>query len=157
MDIAEFRLMQKREAVSKMTGLVRSAQYKFICAANLLELRNPVIDRVRHFAANERFSIWPLLEPYEVISERYAQNIFSSQRLLFPTPNSSADEKWWHYFHHRLTPHLLEDDNVVRNVLRSVYALPCVSPSAAAKALTQHFTEMTLPETKPIWAAENNP
>jgi hypothetical protein len=62
--------------------------------------------------------------------------------------------KWSSHFHHHLVPQLLQINDVVRNVLRAVRLLPCTDSHAATTALTQCFTELTLPQTAPMWAPE---
>ena len=99
--------------------------------------------------------VWPLLTPFSVLTERYATQLFSPQESLFQVPSEKQDEKWGRYFHQILVPHLIASDEVVRNVLRAVRALPSQHPEQAAVALSQHFTEMTLPDTSPPWAPED--
>jgi hypothetical protein len=97
----------------------------------------------------------PLLAPFDVLSERYAGHFFSPQRSLFEVPSEKQDAQWSKYFYHIMIPRLLLGDDVVRNVLRSVRALPSQHPEHAATALIQHFEEMALPEKKSRWAPEN--
>lgn len=97
-----------------------------------------------------------LLAPMAVLAERYVEQFFSPQEDLPLEPGQQQDEKWDRYFHHVLLPHLLADDDAVRDVLRAVRALPSQEPAQAAAALRHLFTEMTLPETQPLWAPENS-
>lgn len=91
------------------------------------------------------------LTPQAVLAQRYIEHFYSPQVSLFPTPGDEEDAKWGHYFRQVLVPHLVADDDVVRSVLR---ALPCTEPEQAALALRQHFTEMTLPQTRPLWSPD---
>ena len=101
-----------------------------------------------------RIDLWPLLNPFMVLAERYVAVFFSPQDALFPAPGGKEDERWSRYFHHVLLPHLLQHDELVRNVLRAVHALPCTDPQGAANAVGHCFSELTLPETAPLWAPE---
>ena len=118
-------------------------------------MRSPAIERLRSVGADTRIDLWPLLNPFMVLAERYVAAFFSPQDALFSAPGGKEDERWSRYFHHVLLPHLLQQDELVRNVLRAVRALPCNDPQGAASAVGQLFAEMTLPETAPLWAPES--
>jgi hypothetical protein len=92
---------------------------------------------------------------YSVVCDRYTDAFYSPQAKLFPNPADDEGAKWGRYFHHVLVPHLLLDDEFVRNVLRAMMAIPCKSPQLARDALVQRVSEMTLPETQPPWAPED--
>ena len=51
-------------------------------------------------------------------------------------------------------PTLLQDDELVRNVLRALGAIPCTDAKLAVLALTATLTNMTLPAQRPPWAPE---
>lgn len=150
----DLRRIQREAATANLYGLVMSCRGRFLDAADLLEWRSAAIDRLRAAGAVERIDLWPLYGAYEVLSMRYIEEFFSPQESLFIDPAQSQDAKWSSYFHHRLVPQLLQINDVVRNVLRAVRVLPCNDPQAAATALNQCFTELTLPQTAPLWAPE---
>lgn len=117
-------------------------------------MRTDAIKNLEEFGVGMRVDLSPLLAPFSVLTERYIDRFFSSQENLFQNPDERLDVKWDRYFHHVLVPYLLADDEVVRNILRAVYALPSKEPEEAIYSLKQRFTEMTLPETQPPWAPE---
>lgn len=155
MHIDEFRKFQREGATTNLVFLVMACRRKFLNAARLLELRNPVIDRLSSFGLDVGVNPWPLLGPFTVLAERYVKHFFSPQENLFHDPMERQDERWGKYFHHVLVPDLLANDEVVRNVLRAVRALPSQQPEQAAITLSQYFAETTLPETHPLWAPED--
>jgi hypothetical protein len=152
MHIDEFRKFQRQGATHDVFSLVMTCRRKFLNAARLLELRSDAISKLGSFGVDAPVDVWPLLTPFSVLTERYATQLFSPQESLFQVPSEKQDEKWGH---HILVPHLIASDEVVRNVLRAVRALPSQHPEQAAVALSQHFTEMTLPDTSPPWAPED--
>lgn len=79
----------------------------------------------------------------------------SASTNLFQEPSEEQDVKWNRYFHQILVPHIIGSDEVVRNILRVVRALPSQHPELAADALSLHFTEMSLPDRRPLWAPED--
>lgn len=155
MHIDEFREFQRQGATHDVFSLVMTCRRKFLNAAQLLELRSDAISKLASFGVDAPVDVWPLLTPFSVLTERYATQLFSPQESLFQVPSEKQDEKWGRYFHHILVPHLIASDEVVRNVLRAVRALPSRHPEQAAVTLGQHFAEMTLPETRPPWAPED--
>ena len=154
MHVGDLRLTQREGAVSNLASLAANCRRKFLNAARLLEWRSPVIDKLHSFGVGGPVDLWPLLTPHAVLAERYIEHFYSPQVSLFPTPGDEEDAKWGNYFRQVLVPHLVADDDVVRNVLRALRALPCKEPEQAALALRQHFTEMTLPHTRPLWSPE---
>lgn len=154
MHVDDFREMQRAGAMPCLSSLFDASRRKFLNAANLLEVRSPAIERLRSVGADTRIDLWPLLNPFMVLAERYVGTFFSPQDALFPAPDGKADECWSRYFHHVLLPYLLQQDELVRNVLRAVRALPCNDPQGAANAVGHFFAELTLPETAPLWAPE---
>jgi hypothetical protein len=154
MHIDEFRKLQREQATSAVFSLVMACRRKFLNATHLLELRSASINRLSSFGVYAAVDCWPLLSPYIVLAERYLDCYFSPQDDLFHGPREMQDEKWAKYFHHVLVPHLIDNDEVVRNVLRAVQALPSKRPEDAAVALGHFFGETALPETSPLWALD---
>ncbi len=155
MHIDEFRHFQRKSAAEDVFSLVMTCRRKFLNAARLLELRSDAIYKLEPFGVSERVNVRPLLTPFSVLTERYTMEFFSPQENLFQEPSEEQNVKWGRYFYDILVPHLIGSDEVVRNVLRVVRALPSQHPELAATALSQHFTEMTLPERRPPWAPED--
>ncbi|SDT87155.1 hypothetical protein SAMN05216296_0094 [Pseudomonas pohangensis] len=156
MRISEFRAIQRECSNAYLHSLVMTCRRKFLCAAKLLELQSAAISRLRDFGLDGQINIWPLYSPYEVLSERYLELFYSPQLEIFRDRSNMQDEKWFKYFHHALIPTLIADDEIVRNVLRSVGGLPSKQPKDAAMALKHYFSEMTLPDSAPLWAPEES-
>jgi hypothetical protein len=152
--VDDFREMQRAGAMPCLSSLFDACRRKFLNAANLLEVRSPAIERLRSVGVETRIDLWPMLNPFMVLAERYVAAFFSPQAALFPAPGGKEDERWSRYFHQVLLPHMLQQDELVRNVLRAVRALPCNDPPGAASAVGHYFAEMTLPETSPAWVPE---
>lgn len=148
------RQRQREAALSHLYSLAMACRRRFLRAADLLELRGPVFEKLTGFGVRESIDLWPLLRPFEVLAERYNAVFYSPQGDLFATPADAQDAKWSRYFYVALMPQLLNDDEIVRNVLRALRAIPSDDPREAAVALGQHFSEMTLPQTEPRWASE---
>ena len=156
MHIDEFSAFQRETASSSLFTLVMACRRKFLNAARLLEVSSPALVVLTSFGVSAPVDHKPLLHPFAVLTERYVEQFFSPQGDLPLGPGQRQGEKWERYFHHILLPHLLADDNVVRDVLRTVRALPGREPAQAALALRHIFTEMTLPKSQPLWAPENS-
>tara|TARA_A100001391_G_scaffold65342_1_gene40931 strand:+ start:22000 stop:22479 length:480 start_codon:yes stop_codon:yes gene_type:complete len=156
MHIDNFRAYQQEGAKSQLYSLVMSCRRRFLKAARLLEVNSPALEKLTAFGVSSSVDVWPLLSPFSVLAERYVEHFFSPQAGLFPDPAEQQDERWNRYFYHVLVPHLVIEDEVVRNVLRAICALPCRQPDEAAMALTHYFSEMTLPESRPPWDPEDN-
>jgi hypothetical protein len=154
MNVDDFQQAQRSNAAQNLHALFMSCRRKFLNAARLLELRGAAIENLRE-CGHKSVDLWPLMNMYSVVCDRYTDAFFSPQAKLFANPADAQDEKWGRYFHHVLVPHLLLEDEFVRNVLRAMMAIPCKNPQLARDALVQHVSEMTLPETRPLWAPED--
>lgn len=154
MNVDNFQQAQQSNAVQNLHTLFMSCRRKFLNSARLIELRGTAIENLQEYG-HKSVNLWPLMNMYCVVCDRYTDAFFSPQANLFANPSDAQDEKWERYFHHVLVPHLLLEDEFVRNVLRAMMALPCRNPQLARDALVQHASEMTLPETRPPWAPED--
>jgi len=154
MYVEDFQQAQKMHATQKLYSLFMSCQRKFLNAARLLDLRGAQIDSLSE-SGRKSVDLWPLMNMYSVICDRYTEIFFSHQENLFPNPSDAQDEKWSRYFYHVLVPHLLLENEFVRNVLRAMMVIPCKNHQLARVALVQYVSEMTLPESRPLWAPED--
>lgn len=155
MNVDDFQQAQRSNASQSLYTLFMSCRRKFLNAARLLELHGAEIENLRECGLIKSVDLWPLMNMYSVVCDRYTDAFFSPQENLFTNPSDEQDEKWWRYFHHVLVPHLLLEDEFVRNVLRAMMAIPCKNPQLARDAIVQHVSEMTLPESRPPWAPED--
>lgn len=72
----------------------------------------------------------------------YFERFFTPQVELLPETTQFQDEKWVHYLFGVLIPALLNDDEVLRNILRGVGALPSRQGlHSAVAALCRRFGE----------------
>lgn len=156
MHIDEFRAFQREGAASSLFTLIMAGRRKFLNAARLLEVSSSALDTLTSFGVSSTVDHEPLLEPFAVLSERYVDRFFSPQGDLAIEPGQRQDEKWHRYFHHVLVPHLLSNNDVVRDILRAVRALPSRRLEQTSSRLGHYFAEMTLPETRPLWAPEES-
>ena len=151
MHIDEFRLRQQQSAAHDISSLVMSCRRKYLLAAHLLELQSPDLAALTAFGVDSGIEAGPLMQPFAVLAEKYVERFFTSQIDLLPETTHPQEEKWASYLFSVLIPTLLSDDEAVRNILRSVGALPSErGRQAAAAALCERFGEMSLPIGPPL-------
>ena len=157
MNIETFGDIQRNSATSFLGALVAGSKRRFIASARLLEWSSPILVALEDFGVAKSTDIWPLFSSFEILCVRYQNERYSAQIPLFPEPDRAPDEQWQQYYYWILLPHLLQDDSIVRNVLRAVGALPTVNNTLAVDSIRQYFSDMTLPRHKPPWAPEDIP
>jgi hypothetical protein len=155
MDVDDFRRYQREGASANLFSLVMSCRRRFLNAARLLEVNKKIIDDLSRFGIDQPVDLWPLLAPFTLLAERYIEHFFNPQDNLFHEQLERQDEQWSKYFYQILVPHILSNDEAVRNILRSVGALPCSLPEQTSAALKHYFSVTTLPETFPLWSPED--
>lgn len=129
---------------------------RFLRAADLVGIRSESIESLRRFGQVERTDLAPLVPAWTVICDRYVAEQYDPQLALLPDMIEEEPDRWSRFVHHHLIPEIVRDDELVRNVLRALGALPCVSPREAASAVRSYFLNMTLPHDKPLWAPEKD-
>ena len=139
---------QRECAFGDMQVFAQRCRHRYLLAAKLLEVNSVAVQHVEELFSSGAINTWLLLPAYAVVCERYNRAFFSPQENLFYSPNEEQDAKWNQYFWLRLVPDLIERDDVVRNVLRAVNAIPSVDPAAASHSLEQCVREMNLPPVK---------
>lgn len=154
MHIDEFRAFQRKRAVIDLTSLLMACRRRFLQAASLLEMPTSGLAGLMSLGVDAPVDCEPLLGPFAILAERYVDLFFSPQADLLSEPGQGQGESWARYFHSVQMPLLLANDEVVRNLLRAVGALPSRQGEQAIAALGHYFAEMTLPETRPLWAPE---
>lgn len=155
MNIDQFAQAQQECAQAMLGALVSGARRRFLCSARLLEWRSPTIESLESLGIQNAVDLWPLFGAFGVLCERYREALYNPQQPLFDRVRAAQDEAWSQYYYLIFLPCALQDDNLVRNVLRSVGGLPSSDLSLAQDAVRQHFTDMTLPTQKPAWAPED--
>jgi hypothetical protein len=127
---------------------------RFLRAADLLGLKSEPIDALRQIGWAERVNMTSLLPAWNVLCEKYLRARWSDQLPLLPNPDSEPFTQWSRFVHWQFFPTLVREDEVVRNVLRAVGALPSVDKDNAVGALRLYVSEMILPGDAPPWAPE---
>ena len=119
-----------RPAVSM---LYQRCQHRFVRAAELLEINDPEIHRIKDFRQPD---LHALINMYETLCSRYVAEVYTQQMDFFKSKDPVR--LWRNYFYDDLAPRLVARDDVVRNVLKATGVLPCSDPLAAMKALTEN-------------------
>lgn len=155
MDIEQLSQVQRECAPAMMGALVNGARRRFLASARLLEWRSPDIQFLEEFGIQRPIELCPLLKAFDVLCARYRERFWSPQIGLFEKMGEAPDEVWSRYFYWTLLPHVLQDDSLVRNILRSVGGLPTNNHTSARDAVRQYFVDTSLPTGKPLWAPED--
>jgi hypothetical protein len=137
-DIQELQ-RDSREGI--LVTLVMGCRERYLRAAALLELANDDVKRVRDLY-QRRFPVEWLLDPYQVLCERYRQQRYSVQMVLGEAFVETMRRHWNEFVYWWLLPKLLEDDAFVRDTLRCVEAISSVDPAEASINLKSHLREM---------------
>ena len=152
----ELAAFQADGAKTDLFALYSLCRRRFLHAADLLELPRDRLGPIAAMSGWETVDLAPLLPAWSILCGRYRDEGYDPQVNLFAPSASAPAEAWSRFVHHRLFPTLARDDELVRNVLRAVGAIPCRSSANAAEALCLRLTEMTLPDTPPPWAPEED-
>jgi len=147
----EFAATQQLQTRSALSDLLTRSEMRFLNAANLINLRGPVIERLRRAMSDRQTDLTPLLPVWRLICERYRDDLYDPQASLFEDHRHEILERWRKFVHWELFPALLREDEFVRNVLRAVELLPSHSPAKAIDALLHHIAEIDLPCGVPPW------
>jgi len=129
---------------------------RFLRAADLVGLRSESIQSLRRCGQSESIDLAPLAPAWSVLCDRYIVEQYNPQLALLSNMIEEEPDRWSRFVYHHLLPEIIRDDELVRNVLRALGALPCASPQEAASAVRSYFLNMTLPHDKPLWAPEED-
>lgn len=152
----ELAAFQAETAKTDLFALYSLCRRRFLRAVDLLELPRDRLGPIASMGGSVPVDLAPLLAPWSLLCRRYREERHEPQIDLFASSASAPAEAWSRFVHHRLFPALVREDELVRNVLRAVRSIPCRSPSNAAEALRMRLTELTLPDTCPVWAPEED-
>ncbi len=150
MHIEELIEIQHKNAAVNLHELFMSCWRRFRDAARLVELSGPGIKRLEDFGYSP-VDLSPLMPMYKVLCDRYARLFFTGQEPLFATLADTPDVQWTRYYHFALVPRLVENDELVRNVLRVMTVISCKDIDQVTKTLVNQVMEMTLPTEVPTW------
>jgi hypothetical protein len=151
MTVEEFSGLQREDGRRALSCLLQDCIRRFLAAGSLVGVDGPVFQKIRDARSGGHVDLAPLYPAWEVICERYRQERFDLQASLFKDHRVESLERWGQYLHWELFPHLLRENEFVRNVLRAAELLPCRSRDQAASALSHHLKEMSLPSGRPLW------
>jgi hypothetical protein len=147
----DFEAFQREYAHDFLTFLAGECRQAYLQAAHLIEHDSESVRAVRERWHDGTVNLWGLMETYAALASRYADDHFSCQEDLIPSPAETADMKWTRYLHHRLVPALLQDAIFVRNVLRAACLLPDEQqdPPSRSAFLRDHARDFPMPDADP--------
>ena len=151
MTVEEFTSLQYDQGGSALPALLRQCMRRFRLAGNLVGIAGPIFKKLRDAEHEGHVDLTPLYPAWRVTCDRYRRERFNLQPSLFKEHGDEARELWGQFLYWELFPHLLREDEFVRNVLRATGLLPCRTQQQAASALSHHLEEMSLPFGRPIW------
>ena len=142
--LEELQREQRAHAGRNLGQLTHDCGNRLIDAAELLEINDSVVAEMREFFKGS-YSVAPLYPFYEVICERYNNDVCDTQLELWADPSLDLKTRWAQYFHGSLIPLLVRNDECVRNILCVMRLLPCYSPELALDTLVNKAKSMTMP------------
>ena len=148
----ELQRFQFDGRVHHLFTLFGHCRRRFLRAADLVGLRSESIESLRRCGQSESIDLAPLAPAWSVVCDRYIAEQYNPQLALLPDMIKEEPDRWSGFVYHHLLPEVVRDDELVRNVLRALGALPCASPRKPASAVRSYFLNMTLPHDKPLWA-----
>ena len=155
MNREEFELAQQEWARPALSSLLSNCYERFLRAADLVNLRGEVPERIRRARIEGGTNLRPLFPAWNLICERYRNERYVPQLGLFREHKDEVLEDWGQFVYWELFPALVRENEFVRNVLRAIELLPCHSPDKAAAALVLYISEMELPNRRPISYSED--
>ena len=147
----EFSALQLEDGRRALSSLLQDCIRRFLAAGSLVGVDGPIFKGLRDVRYEGHVDLAPLFPAWEVICERYLKERFDQQPSLFKDHRVESLEHWGQFLHWELFPHLLRENEFVRNLLRATPLLPCHSHQQAACALSDHIREMSLPFGRPPW------
>jgi hypothetical protein len=151
MTVEEFSGLQLEDGRRALSSLLQDCIRRFLAAGSLVGLDGPVFKSLGDARYAGNVDLTALFPAWEVICERYRRERFDQQPSLFKDHRVESLERWGQFLHWELFPHLLRENEFVRNVLRATGLLPCRSQQQATSALCGHIREMSLPFGRPPW------
>lgn len=147
----EFEEFQREYAQNFLTILAGECRQAYLQAAHLIEHDSESVRAVRERWHDGTVNLWGLMPAYATLAGRYADDHFSCQEELFPSPAETADMRWSRYLHHRLLPALMRDATFVRNVLKTACLLPDaqLDPPSRSAFLRDHVRDFPMPDPDP--------
>jgi hypothetical protein len=145
---AELDQFQYEERIQVLSSLVTQCRDRYLRSAALVELDSDAVERVRALTYEARVDLTPLIGPWVLLCERYRDIKYSPQIPLLPDRAVGEPMRWTNFVHQRLLPQLIQDDELVRNVLRVLGGLPCASRAEAAVAIRSYVANVFM---EPDW------
>ncbi len=143
-------LVQHKQTHEVLSYLIMECRRKFLRGAELVEVRSVVIERLTHFGYKDLEDLDQLNPAWDCLCNRFMKERFDPQMLLFEDHDKAMKKSWGEFIYWEICPKLLEDDEVVRNILRASGGLPCKSKQNAGLFLYSYISEMTFPNSRPI-------
>ena len=136
--------------------LVIDCRRRFVGAAMLVGAQSEAISKLSALGIDQNFDLDALQPVWWYVCQRYMAERFSAQLFLFEPDEPRVRCEWNQYVYGEAFPALFREDVVVRNVHRSIGALPTESPRDAVLANYHFMKEMDLPSSPAPWAPEKD-
>ena len=141
--------IQKQGTSPYLFSLVMGCRRRYLDAAYLLEIDNEHVQRIGDLAS-QRVDLSALLPAYDVLCQRYRDELHSWQDELWQTSREDRIARAWSEFYYwRFVPTVIWEDTFVCNVLRGLGVLPARNVKDAIESLRLHVSEMQLPRNRP--------
>lgn len=145
MNIAQLERLQEEWAQPALGSLVQSCRRRYLRAANLLQVRNDEVSRLRGASPEGGADLSPLLPFWSTDCSRYRKEAFDPQEDLFREHGVEIRARWRGFVYQELWPMLYREAECVRNVLRGIGLLRSLSSTAAVAALVRFVEDLELP------------
>lgn len=126
----ELRRVQRLGRGQALMALAMMCRERWLRAARLLGVRGVTVRQLQDFGLGGRVDLEPLWPAWEAMCRCFDPSVV--QLSLFPGPESDSEREWWRHVYHDVFPTLVDDDRVVRSVLRALGVLPCAEPDLSA-------------------------
>ena len=148
--------MQFDLAEAAIHPLVLDCRRSFLLAARLVGARSDAITKLSALGIVQSFDLSALQPVWRSVCQRYMAEQFNAQLTLLELHEPGVQRNWNELVYGEVIPAMVGEDEVVRNVLRSIGALPSESPKDAVTAIRHFVKEMDMPSSPPIWSPEKD-
>lgn len=144
---------QRHTAGRALGSLIIDSAHRVLDAALLLDIKTSVFEQLRT-SINEKFYVNPLMPLYELICERYNNEIYNHQLELWADAASAPIERWSRFYFHELKPQLVKCDESVKAILGVMQFYPCSSQQEALDALLYKAKNLYFTGQEPAWVSD---
>lgn len=144
---------QRNTAGSALGSLIIDSAHRMLDAAQLLDIKAHVFEQLRK-SINEKFYVNPLLPLYELICDRYNNEIYDGQLELWANEASAPIARWSTFYSHDFKPQLVKCGESVKAILGVMQFYPCSSQQEALDALLYKAKNLYFTGQEPAWASD---